>query len=87
VSSGQRTRLFREVNDRIYELLESAEPDLPGEFLCECGRDCERRVLLLPAAFSSLRRTGGAVTAEDCRDDGFHGRRRESLSGGVAVPS
>ena len=37
VTHGQRSRLFREVNDRIYELLESAEPDLSGEFLCECG--------------------------------------------------
>jgi hypothetical protein len=88
VSSGQRARLFREVNERIYELLESAEPDLPGEFLCECGQDCEQRVLLLPAAFSSLRRTGEAVTAEDCGDHAVHlARRHEPLPGGVAVPS
>ena len=61
MSPGQRSYLFREVNDRIYELLESADPDLPGEFLCECGSDCDRRVLLLPAAFARLRRTGDAV--------------------------
>jgi hypothetical protein len=66
VSPRQRSRLFREVNNRIYDLLESAEPDLPGEFLCECGRDCERRVLLLPAAFAALRQAGEAVRSEDC---------------------
>jgi len=87
VSSGNRARLFREVNDRIYELLESAEPDLPGEFLCECGEDCEQRVQLLPATFAALRRTGQAVTADDCGNGGFHRRgERESLTG-VAVPS
>src|SRR3954465_14172721 len=44
MSPGQRSLLFREVNDQIYDLLESGEPDLPGEFLCECGRECGRRV-------------------------------------------
>jgi hypothetical protein len=50
VRSGQRSRLFREVNDRIYELLDSADSDLPGQFLCECGRDSGHRIELLPAA-------------------------------------
>jgi hypothetical protein len=63
---GRRSSLFREVNDRMYELLVSAEPDLPGEFLCECGRDCGRRVELLPAAFSTLRATGEVVRSPDC---------------------
>lgn len=84
MSSRQRARLFREVNDRIYDLLESAEPDLPGEFLCECGRDCEQRVLLLPAAFAGLRRLGRDVTSADCRTFRLRGGR-EPLSG-VAVP-
>jgi hypothetical protein len=87
MSSRQRARLFREVNDRIYDLLESAEPDLPGEFLCECGEDCEQRVLLLPAAFAGLRRLGRDVTSPDCRDRTFRFRGRKPLSGGVAVPS
>src|SRR5205807_5219764 len=65
MSPDQRSRLFGEVNDRIYDLLESAEPDLPGEFLCECGRDCGRRVELLPAAFTTLRATGGLVQSPD----------------------
>ena len=66
MSPGQRSSLFREVNDRIYDLLE-ADPDLPGEFLCECGRDCGERVALYPAAFASLRETGGDVRSPDCR--------------------
>jgi hypothetical protein len=71
----QRSRLFREVNDRIYDLLESADPDLPGEFLCECGRDCGRRVQLLPAEFATLREAGEDVRSPECPS-----------SLGVAVP-
>jgi len=66
VSPGQRSRLFREVNDRIYDLLQSAEPDLPGEFLCECGRECGRRVELLPATFAALRDTSQVVRSSEC---------------------
>jgi hypothetical protein len=66
MTPGQRSLLFREVNDRIYELLESADPDLPGEFLCECGDDCERRVLLVPSAFEKLRQSGSVVRAPSC---------------------
>jgi hypothetical protein len=68
MSPGQRSLLFREVNDRIYDLLVSAEPDLPGEFLCECGRDCSERVALLPTAFAALRETGEAVLSPACCD-------------------
>jgi hypothetical protein len=86
MSSRQRARLFREVNDRIYDLLESAEPDLPGEFLCECGQDCEQRVALLPAAFAVMRRTGREVTSAECRDGRFRELElRESLPDSVAV--
>jgi len=70
MSPGQRSLLFREVNDRIYDLLEETDPDLPGEFLCECGRDCGRRVELLPAAFALLRETGGVVESPDCASSG-----------------
>ena len=66
MSPGQRSSLFREVNDRIYDLLEG-DPDLPGEFLCECGRDCGERIELLPAAFASLRKTGVDVRSPNCR--------------------
>jgi hypothetical protein len=67
MSPGQRSRLFREVNDRIYELLESADSELPGEFLCECGQECDHRVLLLPATYAGLRRSGEAVRSSKCR--------------------
>ena len=53
MESRRRRELFREVNDRIHELLASIEPDLPGEFLCECGEECGRRVELLPTAFET----------------------------------
>jgi hypothetical protein len=78
MSRDQRAHLFGEVNDRIYELLEASEPDLPGEFLCECGSDCGRRVRLLPAAFAALRRDGEAVRSRDCR-------QRSRLSGVPAL--
>lgn len=66
VTPRQRSRLFREVNDRIHELLASAEPDLPGEFLCECGDDCGQRVVLVPSAFAELRDAGQLVRSPDC---------------------
>jgi hypothetical protein len=75
VSRRQQSRLFREVNDRIYELLDSIEPDLPGEFLCECGSDCEQRVSLLPADFAERRHAGRVI------------RSRKCAGGGVAVPA
>ena len=86
MESRRRTELFREVNDRIYELLVSAEPDLPGEFLCECGAECDKRVELLPAAFEALRSGGRAVRSNDCGRRGLRRRRRrEPLPGGVPV--
>jgi hypothetical protein len=77
MTPGQRSSLFREVNDRIYELLDSTDPDLPGEFLCECGRDCGRRVELLPVAFATLRASDEIVRSADCRRPRFSLRRRE----------
>jgi len=87
MSSDQRSVLFHEVNDRIYELLESGDSDLPGEFLCECGRDCDRRVVLLPAAFAALRNSGDAVRSPDCRRGllGRRGRRSEPVDGVPAL--
>jgi hypothetical protein len=80
MSPSQRSTLFREVNDRIYELLESAEPDLPGEFLCECGCECDRRVKLLPAAFAMLRQTGRIVRSPECSGSGLGSRGVPALS-------
>jgi hypothetical protein len=85
MDDGRRTMLFREVNDRIYELLVSAEPDLPGEFLCECGRECGRRVELAPAAYAALRERGGTLRSADCRRRGLLRRRRGKAP--VSVPA
>jgi hypothetical protein len=71
MSPSQRSSLFGQVNDRIYELLASGEPDLPGEFLCECGSDCDHRVQLLPAAFATLRQTGRIVRSSECGGSGL----------------
>lgn len=68
MTTGQRAHLFGEVNDRIYDLLESADPDLPGEFLCECGDDCGRRVVLVPKAFMELREAGRTVRSPECAE-------------------
>jgi len=88
MEARRRTELFREVNDRIYELLASTDPDLPGEFLCECGAECGKRVELLPAAFEALRSGGHAVRSNDCRRGGlFRVRRREPVSRGIPVLS
>ena len=88
MEARRRSELFREVNDRIYELLVSAEPDLPGEFLCECGAECGRRVELLPAAFETLRSRGRVVRSSDCRRGALlRLRRREADSRGVPVLS
>jgi len=84
MESSRRAELFREVNDRIYELLSAADPDLPGEFLCECGEECGIRVELPPAAFEALRSRGHAVRSNDCGRGGlFRLRRREPVT---AVP-
>lgn len=82
MGSDQRSFLYREVNDRIYELLETTSPDLPGEFLCECGRDCGRRVELLPSEYAVVRESGKVVRSPDCRKLRF---RRSRPDGGVPV--
>lgn len=66
MSSDQRSLLYREVNERIYDLLESGDSDLPGEFLCECGSDCGRRVVLVPQAFAALRDSGRFLESPEC---------------------
>ena len=88
MESRRRAELFREVNDRIHELLVSTDPDLPGEFLCECGEDCGRRVELLPVEFDALRRRGQPVRSQDCERGGVlrKGRRR-TVSRGVPALS
>ena len=63
----RKSVLFREVNDRIAELLERAWPSAPGEFLCECGReDCKSRVELSIQEYRAVTVRGGTVLAPDC---------------------
>ena len=83
MSPGQRSRLFQEVNDRIYDLLASADPDLPGEFLCECGRDCKQRVALLPGAFATLMESGALVRSPECSRSRFRRGSEAPAAGGV----
>jgi hypothetical protein len=83
MSPGQRSSLFQEVNDRIYDLLASADPDLPGEFLCECGHDCNQRVGLLPAEFAALRESDKLVRSPDCRRLRFRRGSEAPAAGGV----
>lgn len=87
MDNGRRTMLFQEVNDRIYELLNSAEPDLPGEFLCECGSECGRRVELVPAAFAALRKRGRTIRSTDCRPRGLLPRRAEKAPAAGSLPA
>lgn len=82
MTTNRRSELFREVNDRIYELLSSAEPDLPGEFFCECGEECGRRVELSAVAFAASRRAHRAVRSGECGRTGIFRRvRREPTPG------
>ncbi len=69
MDAGTRSALFREVNDRIYDLTEREGWegwDGESEFLCECGDDCGSRIALAPLAFAAIRRRGGTVLAAGC---------------------
>lgn len=67
MSPTRKAMLFREVNERIADLLEQAWPTAPGEFLCECGREsCLRRRTLGLTEYRGLVARGGAVLAAGC---------------------
>lgn len=85
MSPARRSQLLSEVNDRIYDLLQSGEPDLPGEFLCECGRECRQRVVLLPVEFARLRASGESVRSPQCREPGLHLRSPQAADGVPAL--
>ncbi len=84
--SRRLTVLFGEVNNRIYDLAAAAEPGLPVEFHCECGRDCDRRVLLAPAAFAARRRDGRPVRAPECPGHRAGRRIGARAAGEATVP-
>ena len=67
MEAGRKAMLFREVNERIAELLDGAGDTAPGDFFCECGRDgCSSRVTLALSAYRSVRGGGGGVLAREC---------------------
>ena len=87
MDSRRLTLLLGEVNDRIYDLLEPGGPQLSAEFLCECGRGCDRRVSLPPAAFEALRRLGRPVRSPECGDRKLRGSVRGRERHGSSVPA
>lgn len=69
--------VLREVNDRIYELLQGfgCEPGLLADFVCECSQtDCVQSVELALAEYKAIRSTrtllvvrpGHEATATEC---------------------
>src|SRR5260370_41828751 len=67
MSAGRKTALFREVNERIGELLRIYGADEEADFLCECPlADCALRVTLSRADFERIRSAGAFVVSPDC---------------------
>ena len=55
VRSARNQILFREVNERIHDVLES-EPEGPLEFLCECtDQDCTGTIMLEREEYERIR--------------------------------
>jgi hypothetical protein len=54
---AQNQTLFRQVNERIHDVLESLGDDgKPGEFVCECGRvDCATMIRLTQQEYEAAR--------------------------------
>jgi hypothetical protein len=70
VSSARNQLLFREVNERIREVLDSQEDST--EFLCECSRDdCTETILLSLEEYDRIRSSPNHFLAEP-----GHGRGR-----------
>jgi hypothetical protein len=54
---GRRQSLFREVNDRIEELVQSFDLQDEMTILCECASDqCTERIAITEAEYENLRR-------------------------------
>jgi hypothetical protein len=63
VSSARNQLLFREVNERIREVLDSQEDST--EFLCECSRDdCTETILLSLEEYDRIRSSPNHFLAE-----------------------
>jgi hypothetical protein len=67
MTAGRKTTLFREVNERIEELLRSFGAAEEADFLCECpSADCMRRITLSRAAFDRIRVAGAFAVSLEC---------------------
>ena len=67
MTAGRKTTLFREVNERIEELLRSFGAAEEADFLCECpSADCMRRITLSRSAFDRARAAGAFVVSLEC---------------------
>lgn len=53
----KRELLMREVNERIYEILEEDGSE-DGDFLCECGdEDCDETIQITLREYAALRKS------------------------------
>ena len=67
MDAARKTTLFREVNERIDELLLTYGADEEAEFLCECpSAECARLLPLRRSEFERIRATGAFVVAPEC---------------------
>jgi hypothetical protein len=67
MDAAGRTRLFREVNDCIDELLERFGAADAAEFLCECpSADCSRLLKLSRHEFERIRGEGNFIVSPSC---------------------
>jgi hypothetical protein len=59
--------LVREVNDRIYHVLqENGSED--GDFLCECdSEECREMIQITLREYAALRARGGDLVSRGCR--------------------
>jgi hypothetical protein len=67
MDARRRTTLFREVNERIDELLHVYGAEDEADFLCECPTPCCARLLpLRRREFERIRASGAFVVAPEC---------------------
>jgi hypothetical protein len=67
MDASGRTRLYREVNEHIDELLERFGAADEAEFLCECpSAKCSRLLTLRRYEFEQIRREGAFIVAPSC---------------------
>jgi hypothetical protein len=67
MDGGRTSMLFREVNDRIDELLQSSGAEEEVDFLCECPSPrCVRALRLGRLEFERIRATGAFIVAPAC---------------------